>query len=246
MKACVAIPIYDHGDTIGEVVTSLADFGLPCIIVDDGSHADTRSVLADLEARYEWVEVVHHDRNRGRGAALRTAYRTAGARGFTHVVHLDADAQHDARDVPKFLAAADESPDALVLGTPIFDESIPFHRLHGRKLSQGIVWLETLSRSVEDPLCGFRCIPLQATLPLLERVSTGDRMDFDPELVIRLVRAGVPVVNVPTRVRYPEAGTSHFRMVEDNLRIAWCYVRLAVESLVHRTRTVQSGQRTEG
>jgi GT2 family glycosyltransferase len=83
---------------------------------------------------------------------------------------------------------------------------------------------------VHDPLCGFRCIPLTPTLSLLDRVRFGDRMDFDPELVIRLVRAGVPVVNVPTAVRYPEGGVSHFRMVEDNLRIAWTYVRLAFET----------------
>ncbi len=229
MKPCLAIPIFDHGETIATVVESLAPLDLPCTIVDDGSSQATRSVLDHLEERYPWVEVVHHDRNCGRGAALRTAYRTASLRGMTHVVQLDADGQHSAADVPRFLAAARVQPDALVLGTPIFDDSVPLHRLHGRKLSQLIVWVETLSTAVRDPLCGFRCIPLAPTLPLLDRRS-GDRMDFDPELIIRLVRAGVPVVNIPTTVRYPEGGISHFRMVEDNLRIAWAYIRLAFEA----------------
>ena len=130
---------------------------------------------------------------------------------------------------PRFLEAARAQPDALVLGTPIFDDSIPWHRRHGRKFSKAIVWIETWSTAVHDPLCGFRCIPLSPTLSLLDRVHTGDRMDFDPELVIRLVRAGVPVVNVPTAVDYPEGGISHFRMLEDNLRITWAYVRLAFE-----------------
>ncbi len=240
VKPCLAIPIYDHADTISTVVGSLAYLGLPCIIIDDGSHDTTRRVLDDLEDRFEWVTVVHHDRNRGRGAALRTAYRTAARQGFTHVVQLDADGQHDARDVPRFLEAATSAPDALVLGQPIFDESAPFHRLHGRKLSQGIVWLETWSMSARDPLCGFRCIPLASTLPVLDRANTGDRMEFDPELIIRLMRAGTPVVNVPTRVQYNEGGISHFRMGEDNLRIAWVYVRLAVESLWNRTRVVDA------
>jgi hypothetical protein len=141
------------------------------------------------------------------------------------------------------LEAARARPDALVLGTPIFDESVPWHRLHGRKLSQVIVWLETLSTSVRDPLCGFRCIPLAATLAVLERANSGDRMDFDPELIIRLVRAGVPVINIPTRVRYPESGISHFRMVEDNLRIAWAYIRLAFPSPWRRSRDSGAGQR---
>ena len=245
MKPCLAIPIYDHGGTIGQVVESLEYLELPCIIVDDGSHEETRLVLDELEARLPWVEIVRHPQNRGRGAALRTAYRSAGQCGMTHVVQLDADGQHDARDVRLFLEAARGDPDALVLGAPIFDDSAPFHRLHGRKLSQGIVWLETLSFSVRDPLCGFRCIPLQSTLPLLERARTGDRMDFDPELIIRLVRAGVPVINIPTAVQYHEGGISHFRMREDNLLIARAYVRLALEAIWHRPRTIDAGGNDE-
>jgi glycosyltransferase involved in cell wall biosynthesis len=244
MNACLVIPIYDHGDSIAEVVESLAKFDLPCLIVDDGSCEATRQRLDHLEERYSWVEVVHHGWNRGRGAALRTAYQGAAARGRTHVIQLDADGQHDTADVPRFLEAARAQPDALVLGTPIFDESVPWHRLHGRKLSQVIVWLETLSTSVRDPLCGFRCIPLASTLVVLERANCGDRMDFDPELIIRLVRASVPVINIPTRVRYPESGISHFRMVEDNLRIAWAYIRLAFLSPWRRSRVGRADQRS--
>jgi glycosyltransferase involved in cell wall biosynthesis len=230
----LAIPIYDHPATIAGVVESLAPLQLPCIIVDDGSGEETREQLAQLVQRFDWVRVIRHDHNRGRGAALRTAYRAAAEQGLTHVVQLDADGQHHADDIPRFLDAAKAQPDALILGEPVFDESIPWHRLHGRKLSQGIVWLETLSFSVHDPLCGFRCIPLGPTLTVIEGCSTGDRMDFDPELIIRLVRAGIPVVNIPTAVQYPEQGVSHFRMVEDNLRIAWAYLRLAFAAPWHR------------
>jgi len=228
MNPCIAIPIFDHGSTIPGVVASLERYDLPCLVVDDGSGEDTRRVLERLEERFAWVEVVHHVRNRGKGAALRTAYERAAERGRTHVVQLDADGQHDASDIPLFLAAAKAQPDALILGVPIFDESIPWHRLHGRKLSQGIVWLETRSRSVRDPLCGFRCVPLVPTLEVLAKVQTEDRMGFDPELIIRLVRAGVPIVSIPTSVHYPESGLSHFRMLEDNLLIAWMYIRLAL------------------
>jgi len=228
LKPGLAIPIYDHGSTVAGVVESLAKLDLPCLIVDDGSGDATRRELDLIEERYSWVRVERHARNLGRGAALRTAYRAAADRGWTHVVQLDADGQHTAADIPRFLEAACARPEALVLGTPVFDESVPWHRLHGRKLSQVIVWLETLSTAVSDPLCGFRCVPLAPTLPILDRTRMGDRMDFDPELIIRLVRAGVPGVNIPTAVRYPESGISHFRMVEDNLRIAWAYLRLVL------------------
>jgi len=230
----LTIPIFDHGATITGVVEALEQYGLPCLIVNDGSGEETCQALADLEARFDWVEVIHHPENRGRGAALRTAYRAAGERGRTHAIQLDADGQHDSTDVPKFLDAVKSEPEALILGAPIFDETIPFVRLHGRKLSKYIVDWQTRSKSVIDPLCGFRCIPIEPTLALLDREGTGDRMDFDPELIIRLVRSGTPVVNVPTRVQYPENGVSHFRMIEDNLRIAGAYLRLAIG--ISRTR----------
>lgn len=233
----LAIPIYDHGESIADVVKSISGLNLPCIIVDDGSGPATRAQLEFLEAQHEWVEVIRHPRNLGRGAALRTAYRTAANRGSTHVVQIDADGQHDASDIPRFLSASRNSPEALVLGTPVFDDSVPWHRLHGRKLSRVIVWIETLSTQVADPLCGFRCVPLGPTIDLLDRTRTGDRMDFDPEFVIRMVRAGVPVVNIPTRVHYPEAGVSHFRMRQDNLLIAKAYLRLAAEPLWDRSKT---------
>lgn len=232
MIPCLAIPIYNHGASIESVVESLVYLDLPCIIVNDGSDAETRSRIFELEKKYSWVNLIHHPMNRGRGAALRTAYQAASDRGFSHVIQVDADGQHDTSDIPRFLECAQTNPDALILGTPIFDDSVPWHRLHGRKLSQFVVWMETLSTQVADPLCGFRCIPLNWAIQVLGRHRMGDRMDFDPELIIRMVRAGVSVVNIPTCVRYPESGISHFRMGKDNLLIARAYLRLALESLV--------------
>lgn len=227
MRPCVAIAIYDHGNTIAQVVDSIASLGLPCLIVDDGSSRSTRDEIDRLATHHSWIEVVRHPRNLGRGSALRTAYRKSAERGMTHVVQIDADGQHDAADIPKFLDAAKREPGALVLGTPLFDTSIPRSRLYGRQLSRAIVWIETLSMAVDDPLCGLRCIPLEPAIRVLSLHATGDRMDFDPELVIRLVRAGVPVVNIPTHVHYPKDGLSHFHMVDDNLRLARTYLRLA-------------------
>jgi glycosyltransferase involved in cell wall biosynthesis len=240
----VAIPIFNHSETIATVVEALAPLGIPCIVVNDGSDAKTQQELARLQEKHAWVSVEHHTRNLGRGAALRTAYRTAFRRGITHLVQIDADGQHAAADIPRFLEAAKSRPDALILGDPIFDDSIPWHRRHGRKLSIAIVWMETLSTVVRDPLCGFRCIPLAPTLEIMDQVRMGDRMNFDPELVIRLVSEGVPVVAVPTAVHYPESGVSHFRIFEDNLRIALTYLRLAFELPWRRLRRGERGERT--
>ena len=225
MKPCLLIPIYDHKDGIGRVLASLAGSGLHCFVIDDGSHAETRAVLDALEARHPWVEVHHRERNGGRGAALKTGYRLALRAGYTHAIQLDADGQHDAADVKRFLAEIERDPEALVLGTPIFDESVPKSRLYGRQLSRAMVWLTTLSFDISDPLCGFRGIPLAATVALIDAVATGDAMEFDPELVIRLHWRGLAIRTVPTRVVYERGGLSHFHMLGDNARMTWVYTR---------------------
>lgn len=231
VNPCVLISIYDHASTIRRVVESVAATKLPLVIVNDASDLATREALDRIARDFDWVEIRHHAANQGKGAALVTGYRAAAARGFTHAIQLDADAQHEAADVRRFLAAAGANPDALVLGEPVFDGDAPKSRLYGRRLSVGLVWLATLSRRVSDPLCGFRCVPLAPALRLLDRVSMGRRMDFEPELAVRLVWMGVPVINLSTRVRYFADGISHFDVVWDNLRLAWLYARLTLGML---------------
>lgn len=232
MKPCLLIPIYDHKDGIGRVLASLEACGLHCFVIDDGSHAETRAVLDALEARHPWVEVFHRERNGGRGAALKTGYRLALRAGYTHAIQLDADGQHDAADVKRFLAEIERDPEALVLGTPIFDDSVPKSRLYGRQLSRAMVWLTTLSFDISDPLCGFRGIPLAATVAAIDAVPTGDAMEFDPELVIRLHWRGLAIRSVPTRVVYEPGGLSHFHMLGDNARMTWVYTRSLAGMLI--------------
>ena len=234
VNPCLLIPIYNHKDTIGSVLDSLAYLALPCLVVDDGSDEATQETLRQERARRPWVELFRLPVNRGRGAALRHGYCRAAERGFSHAVQLDADGQHDAADVPKFLDAARRQPDALVLGRPIFGADSPRARLYGRRLSQAFVWAVTGSFAIEDPLCGFRCFPLRCTVPMVDSVRLGDRMEFDPEIVVRLAWAGVPVVSVPTRVRYFPGGLSNFRMVRDNALIVGAYTRLVLARLFGR------------
>jgi glycosyltransferase involved in cell wall biosynthesis len=225
MKPTLLIPIYEHKDEIASVVESLGPARLPCLIVNDGSGAETRAVLEQIASENPWVTLHHRARNGGRGAALKTGYRLAFEHGYSHVLQLDADGQHDAADVPAFVAAMQEDPRALVLGAPQFDDSAPKSRLYGRQLSRLMVWIATRSMAVEDPLCGFRGIPLRPTIALLDASSTGDHMEFDPQLIIQLCWAGVKVRNVPTRVVYRSGGLSHFDALWDNVRLSGMYTR---------------------
>jgi predicted LPLAT superfamily acyltransferase len=236
VKACAVVPVYDHGDTVAGVLDALAKHDLPCIVIDDGSHPKTAAILDTLAHERADVELLRLQSNQGKGMAVRLGLERAGARGFSHALLIDADGQHAGEDVGRFLEASRQRPDALVLGKPVFDASAPRSRRYGRWISNFWAWLETLSFAIGDPLCGYRCVPLAPTLALLARRRVGARMDFDPELAVRLVWDGVPVVNLATQVRYPPGGLSHFDPVRDNLRLAWLNARLFFGMLARAPR----------
>jgi glycosyltransferase involved in cell wall biosynthesis len=225
---CVVIPIYNHKESIGDVVRQLEPLAIPILIVDDGSDTDTRAVLTSLDGRHKHVSVKHLPKNGGKGHALRAGLSWAAMQGFSHALQVDADGQHTLTDAPTFLTAAQAQPEALVLGKPRFDADAPAARIHGRKLSVALVHLQTLSRAIADPLFGFRVYPLAETTALLTQQHLGNRMDFDPEIAVRLFRRGVPIVNIASAVCYPEGGLSHFRMIRDNLILSWMHMRLVL------------------
>jgi glycosyltransferase involved in cell wall biosynthesis len=227
VNACIVIPFYNHERAIGATVAALRPHGVPCWIVDDGSHVDAAAVLDQVAAAEKsWVRVLHCQPNRGKGHAVMAGFRAALAAGFSHGLQVDADGQHDAADVPKMLALARQHPEAIIAGVPLYDASVPKARLYGRYITHFWVWVHTLSLTIRDSMCGFRVYPLASTLRVCDRQHIGERMDFDTEILVRLYWEGVEVVNMPTRVTYPLDGVSHFRMGRDNLRISWMHTRL--------------------
>jgi glycosyltransferase involved in cell wall biosynthesis len=223
---CIVIPIYNHHATIAGVLDQVAQCRLPCIVVDDGSDLATSHVLEEQHNSRPWVEVLHRPWRGGKGEAVKTGLWRAQALGFSHVLQLDADGQHDARDIPHLLAEAQADPQALVLGAPVFGADAPLARRLGRSISRFWVWIETLSPAIGDPLMGFRVYPVQAVIALLEHQRLGSYMDFDPEVAVRLYWRGVPIRHVVTAVAYPKDGSSHFQTVRDNIRLSWLHTRL--------------------
>lgn len=223
---CVLVPCYNHAATMASVLSRLAPFGLPVFIVDDGSdHAD-RQLLEQLAGQFPGVTLHHLACNQGKGAAVIAGMRAAAAAGYSHVVQVDADGQHQIEDLPLLLQLAANFPADLISGRPLYDASVPKARLYGRYITHVWVWIETLSLSIKDSMCGFRVYPLAASLALADRQPLGQRMDFDTEIMVRLYWQGTPSRFVPTRVTYPPAGLSHFDAWHDNLRISRMHSRL--------------------
>lgn len=221
-RPCALVPVYNHHAVLPRLVAALRAAQLPVILVDDGSDAATKSVLASLVA--PGVQVLALPENRGKGAAFMTGLAHAAAQGYSHVLQVDADGQHDLGDVQAMLRLAEEHPHHLISGLPAYDDSVPRVRFYGRYLTHFLVWTATLSFMLKDSMCGFRVYPVEPLLRLHHKLGT--RMDFDTDAMVRLYWAGIDSLFVPTRVHYPQDGVSHYRMLRDNLRMAWLHLRL--------------------
>jgi glycosyltransferase involved in cell wall biosynthesis len=232
MRLCAIIPTYNNPATVAEVVARVREHIADIVVVDDGSAEPARAVVEQLGADGR-CRAVFRPHNGGKGAAVKTGLAWARDHGFDYALQIDADLQHDPTDIPKLVAAIRETPEGtLVLAQPIFDASAPKGRLRARKISVFWAMVETLGRKVGDPLCGYRVYPVETALRVAAR---GNAMDFDPEIAVRLVWAGVAVVHVATPVIYRAAdagGVSHYRGVIDTLLIAAAHVRLCTEGVL--------------
>ena len=228
----MVVPIYNHKDTIFQVVEALVELALPCFIVDDGSDTSTKQVLSKIAKIKQQVEVITRTENGGKGAAVITGLLLAYEKGYTHALQVDADGQHRITDAKVLLEHSSSRLEALILGRPIFDESAPKSRVYGRRITHFLVWLETLSLEIKDTLCGFRVYPLRPFKAIADKTRLREHMDFDPEIVVRMHWAGVPVVNLDTPVKYDPQGLSHFDFMRDNLRMVSLHTKLLLEMVV--------------
>jgi glycosyltransferase involved in cell wall biosynthesis len=225
-RPCIIIPSYNHALSTEVVAQRLADYHVPLIIINDASCAEDAEILHDLAKTHDWIDAIDLKENQGKGGAVVTGLKTAFERGFSHAVQIDADGQHDSDDLPWFLQTSEEMPDAVITGVPIYDQSVPAGRLIARYLTHVWIWIETLSFTIKDSMCGFRVYPLDATNRVLASASLGKRMDFDPEILVRLYWQGATILSLPTKVTYPPDGHSSFSMWEDNFLISWMHARL--------------------
>lgn len=225
-RPVAVIPVYDHYHYLPQVVAGIRGYGLPVILVDDGSHAECRAVLEKLAATSEVRQLVANPCNQGKGAATIRGFQAAAELGFTHAFQIDADGQHGLEAIPAFLQDAQKFPEACICGYPVYDASVPAARLQGRKITNWWVHINSLSADPRDAMCGFRIYPLATVIPLVTQEHVGSRMEFDPEIAVRIIWRGIPIRNLPVHVTYPQDGVSHFRVFRDNVQISCMHARL--------------------
>ncbi len=220
----VIIPVYHHSGHLTEVIAGVAQT-LPrehILVVDDGS-PEASALIAEALG----VQVVRHDRNRGKGAALRTGFRFWREHGMEWALTLDGDGQHDPGDIPSLLEAAREGGADLIIGSRMADlTTMPPDRRFSNRTTSSLLSLLT-GRKIEDSQCGFRLVRLS----LLEGVRFREEgFAFESEMILRLSRRGARLRFVPVRTVYDGRRSSSMRRFRDTLR----FLRMVAVSGVER------------
>ena len=222
-KFAFLVPFYNHPQNIKALIAALKTYELPVIVVDDGSDEESKQILAELE-RTEGILLLTRAQNGGKGIAMKDGFKFASERGFSHVLQIDADFQHDAALIGEFLRQSRAHPQSIVCANPIYGEDAPKSRVYGRKITNFWVAINTLSLGVKDAMCGFRVYPLEQLKKAAAKSKT-NRMEFDIEILVNAARQGVDMRWIDTYVRYEKGGVSHFKMVRDNALISLMHAK---------------------
>lgn len=231
LRCAIVIPTYNHGAQVRKVVEKSLQFGLPVVVVDDGSTDSTPDVLAPLSG----VTVIRHKKNQGKGASLLAGF-AAVLQFADWAITIDADGQHDPEDIPFLTQAVLGGQRPLVIGmrAEMGHKNVPWTSRWGRKFANFWVWA-SCGRWLSDSQSGFRIYPLPETLQLGTKAK---RFQFEVEVLVRAVWRRIPIIEAPVHALYgpPEERVSHFRPWLDFWRNTKTFARLVATRILIPSR----------
>lgn len=219
MKLGILIPAYNESEHIGALVRRLEEMGKKPIVIDDGSKDDTALKASDAGAK-----VISHDKNLGKGEALKTGFAVAINDGYDAVIIMDGDAQHDPKDIIKLTQAAERNPNALILGNRMGNApNMPLTRkLTNRFMS--LLVSAICRQNIPDSQCGFRLIRTD----LIKKIRIdSSRFEVESEILVKASAAGVRIISVPIETLYGREA-SQINPFWDTCRFIYFLLKIAV------------------
>lgn len=216
LNIVIVVPTYNNAKTIGGVLSDIKQYANHIIVVNDGSTDDTTQILSEIEG----IEIITHQRNSGKGTALKNGLCKAKDDGYRYAITIDSDGQHFASDIPTFVKEIEATPDTLLVGgRNIQADNMPGKNTFANKFSNFWFKLET-GVKLPDTQSGYRLYPLQ--LMNVQKWYYTAKYEFELEALVFASWAGVEVRNIPINVYYPPEGerVSHFRPWRDFTRIS--------------------------
>lgn len=223
MKLSVLIPVYNEEKTIGAIIAKLDRVGLDkeLIIVDDGSSDGTKEILRKLsEGGRRDIIIKTHPKNRGKGAAIRTAL--AEATGDLVVVQ-DADLEYDPNDFPRLIEPILSGRTEVVYGS----RNLSLNK-KGRKLYElGGIFLSKLANllyglNITDEATCYKVFTAAAIKGLDLRC---EKFEFCPEVTAKLAKKKYKIIEVPISY-YPRDRSAGKKLkLSDGLSAGWTLLK---------------------
>ena len=228
---CFLIPVYNHAALLEHTIPRFLSFGIPLIIVDDGSNEENKAILKRIAGSSPDIVLISNIQNSGKGVAIKQGIVYCKQHAIDFAFQVDADNQHSLAAVPAFMSRsrAQKNKKHSIIGYPIYDSTVPSIRKDGRKVSNFFVSVTTLTPNVRDSLCGFRIYPVAETWRIYRNPFISKRMPIDMELLTRLYWRGVSIIYLPVDVTYPENGSSHYKAFRDTVILSAKHAFLCCE-----------------
>ena len=219
-KISVVLPSLDPDEKLIRVVDGLLEHGFTDIIlVNDGSKAENLHYFTDLAAQHPEITLLHHEVNKGKGAALKNAFHwfLENRPGGYGVVTVDGDDQHHPEDTRRCCEHMMQSGN-IVLGCRDFNqEDVPARSSFGNKTTS-LIFKIFVGMTISDTQTGLRAIPREQ-LKVISQIA-GERFEYETNMLLAMKRNGMAYDEVKIRTVYIEENkSSHFRAVADSWRI---------------------------
>ncbi|MEA3286503.1 MAG: glycosyltransferase family 2 protein [Candidatus Marinimicrobia bacterium] len=212
----IVIPVYNGRGSVLKLLDQIKKVTQHTImIIDDGSTDGLDPSMLP------GVVYLKHQSNRGKGAALKTAFNECQRLGYSHALTLDADGQHAPELIQSFIARSLDSPEALVVGArDLITSKMPLHRRLSNNITSQIMSLKT-GFQIRDVQVGYRCYPLSDSRLWL---SIEDGFQFEADIFFNVRKLKIKLIWQPIPVIY---GTedSHMHLVLDTLRFVRTFFR---------------------
>jgi glycosyltransferase involved in cell wall biosynthesis len=197
LKIIAAIPCFNEERCIGSVLLKTKKFVSSVVVIDDGSSDATADVAAEAGAT-----VCQHGRNRGYGAAVRSALSKGRELEADVLVILDGDGQHDPREIPRLIKPLLDGEADIVIGSRFLQKGKqpPFYRRLGQRVLNAVTNVGS-GQKISDSQSGFRAYSAKA----LEQLNLAENgMSVSSEMQFAISKAGLKVAEVPIDVSYTD------------------------------------------
>ena len=223
------IPAYEPDEKLLDISRSLVDSGFELIVVNDGSKEECNEIFNKVK---EYAKLIEHEKNRGKGAAIKTGLKFVKENYEPPyvVVTVDADGQHKIEDAMRVTEEAIAHPDGLTLGSRKFTGKVPFRSRFGNTITR-FIYRSASGTRVRDTQTGLRAVTNEYIDKLLE--IKGDRYEYEMNVLMIFAKENIPIREVDIETIYlSENESSHFHPVKDSWRIYKEILKFSVSSFL--------------